>query len=104
MGLIKFEYRKLWNKVSISALVAFLVFSTLHTFIYLNLQWRTLDGNGEVWEGLKAFRLLKEISKDVEGVMDQQYLEGLVEDYDSSSEKRYLDINGEHRGFLEREA
>ena len=62
MGLIKFEYRKLWNKVSISALVAFLVFSTLHTFIYLNLQWRTLDGNGEVWEGLKAFRLLKEIS------------------------------------------
>jgi len=100
MGLIKFEYRKLWNKVSISALIAFLVFSTLHTFIYLNLQWRTLDGNGEVWEGLKAFRLLKEISKDVEGVMDQQYLEGLVEDYDSSSEKRYLDINGEHRGFL----
>lgn len=100
MRLIRFEYRKLWNKISVIALISFLIFSTLHTFIYLNLQWRTLDGNGEVWEGLKAFRILKEVSGDVEGVMDGQYLEKLVKDYDASAEKVYLDLKGEHRGFL----
>ena len=100
MGLIRFEYRKLWNKISMTVLIAFLIFSTLHTFIYLNLQWRTLDGNGNVWEGLRAYRILKEVSKDVEGVMDEQYFGRLIKDYNASAEKEYLDPNGEHRGFL----
>lgn len=100
MRLIRFEYRKLWNKISVTVLIAFLIFSTLHTFIYLNLQWRTLDGNGNVWEGLRAYRILKEVSKDVEGAMDEQYLERLIKDYNASVEKEYLDRNGEHRGFL----
>lgn len=100
MRLIRFEYRKLWNKISVTVLIAFLIFSTLHTFIYLNLQWRTLDGNGNVWAGLRAYRILKETSKDVEGVMDGHYLQKLIKDYSASAEKEYLNPNGEHRGFL----
>ena len=46
--LVQFEYRKLWNKVSIVAVMAMCILSTLHTFIYLdmNSQWRSIDKMG----------------------------------------------------------
>lgn len=96
-GLIKFEYKKLWNKVSIVTVIALCILSSLHTFIYLNIQWRTVDQDGEVVNGLGAYRVLLEASKDIEGAMDEAYLKNLVEKYEASIDKQYMD---EHRGFL----
>lgn len=98
-ALVKFEYRKLWNKVSVVTVIAMFVISSLHTFIYLdlNLQWRAIDKDGEIVSGLASYRALKEASKDIEGVMDGKYLKSLKEKYELSTDRRYLD---EHRGFL----
>ncbi len=97
--LVKFEYRKLWNRVSIVAVMAMCILSTLHTFIYLNMnsQWRAIDKNGEVVSGLASYRTLKEAAKEIEGIVDGEYLLNLKEQYEASADKQYLD---EHRGFL----
>lgn len=91
------EYRKLWNKVSIVAVAAMCVVITLLIFVYLNLQYRAIDSNGEIVEGLASFRALKEASKDLEGAMDGEYIQKLVTSYNNSFEKKYLE---EHKGFL----
>lgn len=98
-ALVKFEYRKLWNKVSVVTVIAMFVISSLHTFIYLDLnsQWRAIDKEGEIVSGLASYRALKEASKDIEGVMDGKYLKSLKDKYELSIDRRYLD---EHRGFL----
>lgn len=98
-ALVKFEYRKLWNKVSVVTVTAMFVISSLHTFIYLDLnsQWRAIDKDGDIVSGLASYRTLKEASKDIEGVMDGKYLKSLKDKYELSTDKRYLD---EHRGFL----
>lgn len=98
-ALVKFEYRKLWNKVSVVTVIAMFVISSLHTFIYLDLnsQWRAIDKDGEIVSGLASYRALKEASKDIEGVMDGKYLKSLKDKYELSTDRKYLD---EHRGFL----
>lgn len=97
--MVKFEYRKLWNWVSIAAVIAMCILSTLHTFIYLNMkgQWRAIDTNGEIVSGLGSYRALKEACKEIEGTMDDEYLRNLLEQYAVSVDKQYLD---ENRGFL----
>lgn len=91
------EYRKLWNKVSIVAVISMCVVVVLHLCVYLNLQYRSIDSNGELVEGLASYRALKEASEDLEGVMDGEYIQKLITSYDNSFEKEYL---AEHRGFL----
>lgn len=98
-AMVKFEYRKLWNWVSIAAVVAMCILSTLHSFIYLNMkgQWRAIDANGEIVSGLGSYRTLKGVCKDIEGAIDGEYLENLQKNYEASADKQYLD---EHKGFL----
>ena len=91
------EYRKLWNKVSVVAVIAMCVVVVLHLFVYLNLQYRTIDSNGKIVEGISSYRALKEASKDLEGVMDGEYIKKLIASYNNSFEKEYL---AEHKGFL----
>lgn len=91
------EYRKLWNKVSGVAVIAMCVVALLHVVVYLNWQYRAIDSNGEIVEGLASYRALKEASKDLEGVMDGEYIQKLITSYNNSFEKEYL---AEHKGFL----
>lgn len=95
--LIKFEYRKLWNKVTIVAIVALCILSSLHTFVYLNIQQRTIDNKGEIVRGLGSDRALKKVSEDVEGIMNGEYFQSLLAAFEKSADKQYLD---EHRGYL----
>ena len=46
--MVKFEYRKLWNRVSLVAVTVMCIISTFHTFIYLNMngQWKERKVNG----------------------------------------------------------
>lgn len=98
-SLVKFEYRKLWNRVSVVTVLAMCILSSIHTFIYLNMnaQWRAIDTNGEIVSGLASYRTLKEASKDIEGTIDEEYLRNLKVKFEESTDKKYLD---EHRGFL----
>lgn len=97
--LVKFEYWKLWNRVSLVTVIAMCILSTFHTFVYLNLnsQWRAIDTNGNIVSGLTSYRVLKEASKEIEGIVDGEYLQNLKEQFALSADKKYMD---EHRGFL----
>lgn len=97
--LVKFEYWKLWNRVSLVTIIAMCILSTFHTFVYLNLnsQWRAIDTNGNIVSGLTSYRVLKEASKEIEGIVDGEYLQNLKEQFALSADKKYMD---EHRGFL----
>ena len=95
--IIRLEYKKMWNKVSLISLVALSVLSVLFAIVTLNLQYRTIDSDGNMVKGLSSFRALKQASEDLEGVLDGEYIKELIEKYDSSYEKEYLAGN---RGFL----
>lgn len=91
------EYRKLWNKIAGVAVIAMCVVVVLHLLIYLNLQYRSIDSQGEIVEGLASYRALREASKGLEGVMDGEYIQNLITSYNSSFDKAYM---AEHKGFL----
>lgn len=91
------EYRKLWNKISGVAVIAMCVVVVVHLFIYLNLQYRSIDSRGEIVEGLSSYRALREAAKELEGVMDGEYIQNLITSYNSSFDKAYM---AEHKGFL----
>ena len=94
---ILMEYRKLWNKVSGVAVIAMCIVVILHPVIYLNVQHRAIDSQGEIVEGLASFRALREATKDLVGVMDGEYIQNLISSYNNSFDKAYL---AEHRGYL----
>lgn len=91
------EYRKLWNKIAGVAVIAMCTVAILHLFVYLNLQYRSIDSQGEIVEGLASYRALKDASEELEGVMDGEYIQNLITSYNSSFDKAYL---AEHRGYL----
>lgn len=96
-ALIGMEYKKLWNGVSIASVAALSILTVLFSVVTLNIQQRALDKDGNIVSGLPAFRALKEAAKDLEGEMDGEYIQNLIEKYNSSYDKAYMD---EHRGFL----
>lgn len=95
-NLIKLEYKRMWNRVSIVSLISLTILSILLAIVTLNLQYRTIDENGEMVLGLPAFRTLKEVAEDLEGEIDDEYLSELIEKYNTSFAKEYLE---ENRGF-----
>lgn len=94
---IYMEYRKMWNKITGVAVLAMCAVVILHLFIYLNLQYRAIDSEGQIVEGLASYRALREASEEIKGTMDGTYIRELVDKYNNSFDKSYLK---EHRGFL----
>ena len=95
--LIKLEYRKMWNGISIVSVSALSILTIVFAVVTLNIQQRVLDKNGDIVSGLSAFRALKESAEDLEGVMDGEYIQNLIEKYNASYDKEFLE---ENRGFL----
>lgn len=95
--LIKLEYKKMWNGISIVSIVVLSILTVIFAIVTLNIQHRTIDKEGNIVTGLSSFRALKEAAEDLEGVMDGDYIQNLIKDYNASFDKAYLD---EHRGFL----
>ncbi len=94
---VKSEYRKLWNGVSIAAITALGILTIIYAVVTLGIQYRTLDANGNLVTGLTSFRALREAAQDLEGVMDEEYIQRLSADYNASFDKAYLE---EHWGFM----
>lgn len=88
LKLIKYEFRKLWNRVTILAILLMVLVLSSYYFIVEGDKGNTAVGNnGEIVHGIRAYSVLREQSKDIEGVMDQKYIDKLVKNYNSSNEK-----------------
>lgn len=96
-GLIRLEYKKMWNGISIISLSALSILTIIFAVVTLNLQYRAIDSDGNMVKGLASFRTLKEASKDLEGQLNEEYIRKLIQKYDASYDKAYL---AENRGFL----
>jgi hypothetical protein len=91
--MIRFEYKKIWSKTTVLALSALLIYSLIMTAVgYLKYEYTTITKYGNKVVGIGAFRALKDEAKDIEGVMDQKYLDNLVQMYNNSKEKQYKDL------------
>lgn len=87
--MIRFEYKKIWTKTTILAISALLIYSLIMTAIgYLQFEYTTITKDGKSVTGIGAFRTLKNEAQDIEGVMNQEYLDNLVQMYNSSEEKQ----------------
>ena len=91
------EYKKMWNEVTHVSVIAMCIVVVLHLLVYLNLQYRVIDSQGQIVEGLASYRALREATEEIRGTMDGDYIRALVESYNNSFDKAYL---AEHRGFL----
>lgn len=96
-GLIRLEYKKMWNGISLISLAALSILTTIFAIVTLNLQYRTLGSDGNMVKGLASFRTLKEASEDLEGELNGAYIKKLMQQYNTSYDKIYL---AENRGFL----
>lgn len=87
--LIGYEFKKIWNKVSILAILLMVLLCIVsYLMIAFDSSNLTIKSNGEAVRGSKAYRTLKNESKDIKGVMDQNYLDNLVKQYNMSKEKQ----------------
>ncbi|MGL5614675.1 MAG: hypothetical protein ACRDD2_00360 [Sarcina sp.] len=86
--LVIYEFKKIWNKVTLLAILAMILVLGSYYFIVYGDKINTAIGkNNEVVTGIKVFKELKEESKDIKGVMNQGYLDSLVKNYNLSKEK-----------------
>lgn len=94
--LVLYEFRKTCNQVAILAIIALIILSSADTLIfYLNPNISIISSGGEKIKGLKSFKELKKQSKDIEGIIDQEYLNSLIKKYNSSNEKKYYNSSSE---------
>lgn len=101
-GLIVYEFKKLWNKTSITAIVSLLIISTFITFtFFLNPDLATFKSNGEIVKGISSFRALNKETKDLEGKINDKYLESLLDKYEKSEEKKLGNDSGYFQKYEE---
>lgn len=97
LKLAKYEFRKLWNKVSIIAIVALILLCSIFNLVFdhyiSTLSVMKNDGSGDMVSGFGVYRTLREGIKPLEGKVDQNYLDNLVKEYNSSKEKVHMNTD-----------
>ncbi|KRU26799.1 ABC-2 family transporter protein [Clostridium sporogenes] len=93
--LIKYEFKKIWTQLTIVAVGLLIVISTINIFIAL-FNSEAITSEGKEVHGLKSSRAIKNESQNIKGVMNQEYLDNLVEKFNSSKEKQEFE---ERLGF-----
>lgn len=88
--LFKYEFKKLWNRLTKIAVGALVLILTVFTIItsYASQSVQVIKSDGEIVKGITAHRVLKKESLGIEGVLDTEYLENLVEEYNASEQKK----------------
>lgn len=86
--LIKYEFRKIWTKLTIVSVISLVVVSTIFNFIAFFNSEIGITSDGQEVKGIKSFRAIKNQSKDIEGEINQKYLDNLVKEFNSSKEKQ----------------
>lgn len=86
--LIYYELRKLCGQVSILSVILLILLSTTFNLIfYIGYKNKSILDNGSIISGISSFRKLKTESKKIEGIVNQDYLNKLVEMYNSDKDK-----------------
>ncbi|MBZ9607288.1 hypothetical protein G9F73_005540 [Clostridium estertheticum] len=86
--LVKYEFRKIWTQLTIVAVVSLIVISTITNLIAFYDSSVAITSDGKEVKGIKSFRTIKNESKNIKGVMNQDYLDNLVKEFNSSKEKQ----------------
>lgn len=87
--LVNFEFKKIWSQVTVLSVISlFFISSVLNFIFYLDPANSTITSKGEIVRGIKSFRVLKDESKNLEGVINQGYLNDLTKEFYSSIEKQ----------------
>lgn len=87
--LILYEFQKLWSNTAILAVCSLIMFLMIMTGIYyIYYENTTISSSGEKVTGASAYWSLKEESKELEGKVNQNYLDNIVNEFESSIEKK----------------
>lgn len=87
--LIFYEFKKLWSRTAILAVAALILFSMIMTGIfYIYYENPIITATGERVTAVNNYWRLKKESESLEGVVNQKYLENIVDEFESSIEKR----------------
>lgn len=97
MRLVKYEFKKIWSKVTVIAVASLIILCTTLNVIsyayYSRLPIMKSDGN--IISGLGAYRTLENETKLLEGKIDQKYLDNLTSEYNSSKERRHMNFEND---------
>lgn len=86
--LIYYEFKKLWNKTSLLAISALVLFLIIMSGLYYGYYENPIiTSNGDKIIGPFSHYALKEQSHTLEGKVDQKYLDDITSEFDSSVEK-----------------
>lgn len=85
--IIKYEFRKIWTKLTIISVISLMVVSTTLNFIAFFNSEVAITSDGDEIRGIRSFRAIKNQSEDIKGEMNQEYLDNLVKEFNSSVEK-----------------
>ncbi|MEG1311984.1 MAG: hypothetical protein RSD47_08265 [Romboutsia sp.] len=93
--LVKYEFRKIWTKLTVVSVISFIVVSTILNCIAFFNSPIGITSDGNQVKGIKSFRAIKNQSKDIEGEVNGEYLQNLIKNFNSSTEKQeFGDIMG----------
>lgn len=85
--IIKYEFRKIWTKLTIISVISLMVVSTTLNFIAFFNSEVAITSDGDEIRGIRSFRAIKNQSEDIKGEINQEYLDNLVKEFNSSVEK-----------------
>lgn len=98
--LVMYEFRKIWSQVTILTLASLILLITVLNLIsYLGSSDSMINDNGEKVKGIKALRELSKEAGDIKGVINQEYLDNLLKEYNSSKQKEIFN-SGDDLGYM----
>lgn len=88
--LIMFEFRNMWNQLTIVSVVALVILTTAFNFVTFINSPLAMASSGKAVKGIGSYRIVKNELGSRKGVMDQAYLDRLTKEYNESPEKAEL--------------
>ncbi|MGL5712750.1 MAG: hypothetical protein ACRCX2_07005 [Paraclostridium sp.] len=85
--IVKYEFKKIWTKLTIISVISLIVVSTILNLIAFFNSEVAITSDGYEIRGMKSFRAIKKQSQDIKGEINQEYLDNLVKEFNSSVEK-----------------
>ncbi|MGL5713570.1 MAG: hypothetical protein ACRCXT_13770 [Paraclostridium sp.] len=85
--LVKYEFRKIWTKLTFVSVISLVVVSTILNFISFINSPIGITSDGKQVKGIKSFSAIKNQSEDIKGEINQEYLNNLVKKFNLSKEK-----------------
>lgn len=90
LTIVGYELKKIFDVKALIAIICLVLYSLIMAFIWYGYDDKiTLTSKGEIVSDISAYRVLKNESESIEGIISTNYLKYLVDVYDGSVEKMY---------------